>query len=137
MKPLRTRGFTLLELMIAVAVLGILTAIAYPAYTTQITKGRRADAKTALVDLAQRMERYYTERSTYVGASLGAGGIYPATSPQGHYNLAIAVQTAAAFAVTATPTGVQSSDHCGTYRFDQLGTKSVGGGATLSATVCW
>ena len=64
------KGMTLIELMIVVAVVGILAAVAYPSYQEHIRKARRADAQTALMELAQFMERYYTSNGTYVGAAL-------------------------------------------------------------------
>ncbi len=137
MKRQAVRGFTLVELLISVAVLGLLVALAYPSYLSHIAKGRRADGKAALLDVAQRMERFYTERSSYVGASLGATGIHPTSSVQGYYSLAITAQTAAAFTLTATPSGAQASDACGTYSYNHQGSKSVGGAATLSASTCW
>lgn len=66
MKQIRSRGFTLIELMIVVAVVGILAAIAYPAYTDSIVKGRRAQGRTALVELMQQQERYMTQNNTYL-----------------------------------------------------------------------
>lgn len=132
----RARGLTLIEVMVTLVIVGILTAIAYPSYSAQVGKGRRADAKQALVELAQRLERFYSENSTYLGATLGAGGIYATASAGGYYTLAIATQTATAFTVTATPTGNQASDACGTFSFDQAGNRTVSGGS-LSATVCW
>jgi len=133
----RSRGFTLIELMIAVAVIAILAAVAYPSYRDQITKSHRADAKTALLALAQRMERFYTERSTYVGASVGAAGIYPNKSDQGYYNLSITAQTADAFTIKAAPTGQQAGDKCGSYLFNQLGQKTLDVDATLTVAACW
>jgi len=70
-------GFTLIELMIVVAIVGILSAVAYPAYTDQIRKGRRADARAALTNLLQQQERYLTQRNTYVEFSVGAAGSKP------------------------------------------------------------
>jgi type IV pilus assembly protein PilE len=137
MKTSTARGFTLIELMIVVAVLGIVAAVAYPSYMSQLAKGRRADAKQAMLELAQKMERYYTERGTYAGATLGAAGIYPDSSRDGNYTLAIAAQTAAAFSVTATPKGKQAGDACGTYRYNQLGEKSLGADASLGVDRCW
>ncbi|WP_088283706.1 type IV pilin protein [Ideonella sp. A 288] len=137
MRARHLRGFTLIELMIGVAILAILVSLAYPSYVAQVAKGRRTDGKSALLDVAQRMERFYTERGTYVGATLGAAGIHAATSSQDHYNLAITAQSAAAFTITATPKGAQAGDACGTYSYTQAGVKAVGGGATLSAAVCW
>lgn len=62
----RTRGFTLIELMITVAIIAILSAVAFPAYTSYIQKGRRAEAKTALTDLLQQQERFLTQRNCYM-----------------------------------------------------------------------
>ena len=131
-----TGGFTLIELMITVAVVAVLAGVAYPTYMSQVMKSRRSDAKAALTAAAQAMERYYTERSTYVGAALGAAGLYPSSSTNGYYTLAITVQTAAAFTLTATPAGAQANDACAAFTYDQTGTKGVAGG-TLAAAACW
>lgn len=133
----RQRGFTLVEMLVVVAMVAILGAVAYPSYLAQITKGRRADAKQALVELAQKLERYYTERGTYLGATLGSSGLYPTTSSGGYYTLDIGTPTADAFAITATPGGVQAGDVCSVLGYNQLGVQSVGSGASLTAAQCW
>ena len=76
---LNTKGFTLIELMIAVAIVGILAGIAYPSYQDSVRKSRRADAKGALLGFANAMERYFTENNSYLGAGAGGGntGIRP------------------------------------------------------------
>jgi type IV pilus assembly protein PilE len=134
----RTPGFTLIELLIALAIAAILAAVAYPSYLSQVAKGRRADGKQALVELAQRLERFYTERGTYAGATLGgAGGLYPAVSPGGFYALAVSSQTADGFVIAATPRGNQVGDACSTLGYNQLGDRTVGSGATMTVDQCW
>lgn len=68
-------GFTLIELMIAVAIIGILAAIAYPSYLEHVKSTRRGDAQGDLASFANAMERYYTRNSTYIGADGGSSDI--------------------------------------------------------------
>ncbi|MBP8270723.1 MAG: type IV pilin protein [Sphaerotilus sp.] len=131
-----SRGFTLMELMIAVAVVGILASVAVPSYREHVSASRRSDAKSALLAVAQVMERHYTERGTYVGATLGTTGLYPSTSPQGYYTLSIASQDADGFSLLATRAGAQVGDKCGNYTYNQAGTRGVAS-ATYTAAKCW
>ncbi|BDI04536.1 type IV pilin protein [Sphaerotilus microaerophilus] len=132
----RVRGFTLVEMMIVIAVIGILTAVALPSYRQHVANSRRADARAAILSLAQVMERWYTERGTYVGATVGASGIYPSASPQGYYTMSITAQDATTFTVRAAPTGAQTGDACGSYTYTQAGTRGVTGGSRTVAQ-CW
>ena len=112
----QTKGFTLIELMIVVMVVGILAMIAIPAYQGQVTKARRGDAQAVLLSLSNAMERYYTQNNTFVGAALGGGGIFPNQSPLDgatkYYNLSIAASSATSYTLQAAPINGQAGDGC-------------------------
>ena len=128
-------GFTLIELMIVVALIGVLAAVALPSYQDSVRKARRADARSALTVVAQLMERRNTERNSYAGATLGnaATDLYQAITENKHYTLALSNLTASTFTVTAAPAGNQSLDPCGTYTLTHAGTR----GASLPVEQCW
>lgn len=141
MRPSTQRGFTLIEVMIVVAVIAILASIALPSYQESIRKSRRADAKSALLAASQAMEKYYTERQTYLSATLGANStdVYRTTSPDNFYTLSFtATPTASAYSIEAAPrTGTsQTADKCGTFTITQTGAKGVTGGS-LTVAECW
>jgi type IV pilus assembly protein PilE len=138
--PRAARGFTLIELMVVVAVIGILAAIAYPSYTQYIQKARRVDAKTALLDLGTRQERFFSTNNTYTKtpSELGYGGVFPLdvlTGGSAFYQLNVTTATSTAFTASAIPVNGQLLDKCGTYTLTQLGAQNVTG--TLSAADCW
>jgi type IV pilus assembly protein PilE len=84
MKLRHSKGFTLIEIMVVVAIIGILTAIAYPAYTESVLKGRRAQARTALTGLLQQQERYLTQRNCYMAFNTTPAGVaVPVAPPAG------------------------------------------------------
>lgn len=101
------RGFTLIEIMIVVAIIGILTGIALPAYQAYIQKGRRADAAGALSRVMQEQERYRSSNSSY--GTLSNLGL-SATSGEGHYTIAVSGNSGSGYTATATATGQQASD---------------------------
>lgn len=71
----RSAGFTLMEVMIVVAIIGFLAAIAYPAYTNQIAKGRRAECRAGLMQAMQQQERYYTQFNAYAPITAGSATV--------------------------------------------------------------
>ena len=144
-----SRGFTLIELMIAVAVVGILAAIAYPSYQEQILKSRRADAKSVLLQAAQWMERYYTENNRYdqnrasppvaVATTFATTGLIksPVDGATKYYDISLAAVAQNSFTLQAVPTGSQNVDKCQTLTLTNTGVKGVTNSPTLTATECW
>lgn len=80
MKHQSNAGFTLIELMIVVAVIGILAAVAYPSYINSVIKGKRAEGRAALTELLQQQERYMTQRNTYLAFTNAAGVTNPVSA---------------------------------------------------------
>ena len=140
------QGFTLIELMIVVAIVGILSAIAYPGYAEYVRRGHRADARAGLLQAQQWLERAAT-----------AQGIYPTTLPNAlqwlladgtpdpakRYTISIGngaggSSTTTAFTLTATPRSAQTGDKCGSYTLTNTGlqgnTSLVG---TTTSADCW
>ncbi len=133
---MKTKGFTLVELLITLVILGLLAAIAYPTYSGHVTKVRRSDAQIALQDLAMRMESYYAENNSYQNATLAKLHI-DATTPQGFYNLAITQTTVNTYFLVAKPIGVQAQKDnlCGSLTLNELGQKGQSGKGTQAE--CW
>ncbi len=127
------KGFTLIELMITVAVIGILAAVAYPSYQQYVQRANRADAQAIMMENAQFMERYFTTSGTYSGATLPKG-----QSPENgtaRFLMTLPTATATAYTIQAAPTGSYSDTVCGTMTLNQVGTKTESGSGSLSD--CW
>ncbi|MGZ5008108.1 MAG: type IV pilin protein [Methylobacter sp.] len=140
----KQKAFTLIELMVAVAIIGLLAGIAYPSYKDSVRKSRRADVKSVVLGLANAMERRFTETNSYLGAAAGsadtgAPGIYtvPAATAS-YYTVTISAATASSYTLSAAPTGAQSTDECGTLTLTHTGVKGITGAASgITATYCW
>ena len=145
-------GFSLIELMVTVVIIGVLSAIAFPSYLDYVRKGKRAEGKAAVLSAAQALERYMTANNTYTTDLTASGykaysGESAATSA---YTLAVAAGStgtiATSYTVTATAVAgwgknssapsVQDDQGCGQLRINQTGAKSVQGGS-MSVTDCW
>jgi type IV pilus assembly protein PilE len=139
-------GFSLIELMVVVAIAAILVSIAAAGYQSQVQKSRRTEARSALLDLAAREERWFSTNNAYtdVPANLNYGTFTPVGS--GYYNVTIPPPTAAnpaavpptqaGYTITATAIGIQASDaSCQTFTVDQTGTQTSTG--TAPVATCW
>ena len=146
-------GFTLLELMIVVAVVGILAAIAYPSYTEYVMKGRRSDAKAGLLNLQLAQEKYRANCVQYATAIDSDASNYSCTagdytlthataSPDSYYDLSIISANSTTYKIRATRknTGPQANDKCGDYEIDtSLGSPKgvINAASGYDATACW
>ncbi|QWP79018.1 prepilin-type N-terminal cleavage/methylation domain-containing protein [Lysobacter sp. K5869] len=129
------RGFTLIELMIVVAIVAILAALAYASYNAQIMKSRRAAATACLMGQVQYMERYYTTRFTYVGASVPATGCV--TELKDFYTFSGGPFAAGTYRLTAAPKGAQAADaKCMSLSINEKGVKGRSGTA-VDVLDCW
>jgi type IV pilus assembly protein PilE len=140
LRPDRLRGFTLIELMVVVAIAAILAMIAIPAYTAQIRKSHRTEARTALLDLASREERFYSSNAAYTNLAASLGYPAPDGGPwavgSGYYQLQITNWTATSFTAQAVPQNTQTQDtECATFSLTNTGLQNITGTGTVQT--CW
>jgi type IV pilus assembly protein PilE len=135
------RGFTLIELMITVAIVAILATIATTSYTSQIRKSRRTDARSAVLDLAGREEKLFSTTNAYsdVPANVGYAGAWPLPVGSGYYKISVTIgNPPVTYQVTAIPdpAGPQASDgECTSFSVDQTGLQTSVG--TAPVATCW
>lgn len=122
-------GFTLIELMIALAIIGILAAIAYPSYTTHVRKSNRSEGRAALLRAADMQERFYLQNSTYAP---NAGVLNVSTTTENGYYTITVTGGPSTYTITATAAGAQAGDECSPMTLNQAGQKGAPAGLS-----CW
>lgn len=132
--PRTTRGFTLIEALVAMALAAILASLAWPSYREQVAKGRRVNAQAMLFGAAQYMERFYTENHRYDQDLSGKAVALPDNLRQtadGAYTLQVIAPERERYTLSATPKAAQASDRCGTLSISHTGAKQA------SQPDCW
>lgn len=135
---MKKSGFTLIELLVTIAIIGILSTIAYPSYLSHVQKTRRAEAQSALVEFANRQEMYYLDHHVYATdfSELGMS-VNPFITENGYYSIesSSASSTAVGFTLTATAIDAQAVDSdCATLSITQDHTKTA---TNANGTNCW
>lgn len=137
MKKSQIKGFTLLELMIVIAVIGIMATIAIPAYTDYVTRSKRADGKNALLAFQLEQEKFRANNPQYAtAASLGL----PTNSPDGHYTISLsgAGGLTTSYDLIATPNPASQNDpECNVLTIDESNNRGATGTAADPVATCW
>lgn len=130
-------GFTLVELLIAMVIMGILTAIAYPSYVNYIYRSHRSDALAALSQIQLILERCYSQNFSY-SVACTAKPSFPFTTPQGFYSINVSNLGTSSYTLTATPIGMQVKDTtCSSISVNQANVRTATDNTGVSQSVCW
>jgi type IV pilus assembly protein PilE len=133
----KIKGFSLIELAIVLAIVGILAAIAYPSYSSYILKTRRSDAMAILTQDQITLERCYSLNFSY-NAACAALPAFPQTSAQGFYSITLSNLGASTYTLTATPKGSQVKDTtCTTMTVNQVNVRTAANNGGAAQTICW
>jgi type IV pilus assembly protein PilE len=135
----KNTAYTLIEIVVVLAFIGVLVAFVAPTYHHYILKTHRYEARAALVDLGARLQNYHQQHQTYASATLATGTATDVlslnTTPNGYYQLRITQQTDGFYEIRAIPLNKQSADDCGQFVYTSLGQKQITG--SLSSAQCW
>lgn len=131
----RSKGFTLIEVMIVVAIVGILAAVVLPSYQQYVIRANRAAAQSFMLELSSKQERYVLDKRSYTATVSDL--MTPPGEVSNNYNVTLGSVTATGYLITATPIGNQLDQDtlCGVLTLDQAGIKTVAGTGTLAE--CW
>lgn len=129
---MKNQGFTLIELMIVVTIMGIIAAVGYPSYTNYVLRTHRAEAMNELTRLANLQEQFFADNRSYADKLTTLGlATDKLTTDSGRFEISVTASAARSFTLTATAVGVQANDVCKTFTINQLGQK------TASQANCW
>jgi len=140
---MNSKGFTLVEIVIVLSILGILASIVYPSYTGHVKRAHRTDAKTVILQAAARQERFFGNQNRYAGnmTTLGYGADL-LTTEDGRYSVSVNASTVNTYTLQAVPNslGRQNTDGCGSFIVDYLGVRNIKdqpAGAAVTVKDCW
>jgi type IV pilus assembly protein PilE len=135
-----TEGFSLVELVVALAIVAIIAAIAYPSYTNSVYKSRRAEGRALLQTVAAAQERYYGNRNKYTSATDSDGLAIPTQSEPGHFYTLAKIELGSneqSFTLIAQPQAGQAGDPCASLTLESSGRRGIRSSDVDAPDICW